>query len=333
MKASLLGLILVAGLALTAGAQTTPLVASHQPVVVPVGVPLVARVNGVGLTQRDLQREVQKLFPYAGVHGNRVPGAYQTDLNQKALAQIVFDELVHQEALRRKMAVPRETFVDVLQQAKGRFPTQQEYEAYATQEYGSVKGFENQIRRALLIALLLDKEIAQKARVSTVELQRFYEENKSRFLKPESVWIQSISLNVPSGATASQRAYVRKRAEDLLPQARTTRTFAEFGQLAERFSEDDWRIMLGDHKWVHRGRLPNAVENVAFRMKEGEISDVLETSQAFVIIRINGRQPQRRTPFSEVRDALREDLEKAKQKDRRTQFEQQLRRTFKVEQP
>lgn len=321
---------------LSAGAQSTPLIPSHKPTApakaaTPAPASVVVRINGTGLTERDLQREMAKLFPYAGVHGGRVPGEYGAELRRKALDQIVFDELLHQEALRRKMTVPAATFDDVMAQARDRFPSLKDFQAYAVQEYGSVQGFEAQIRRALLIALLLDKEVTQKARVADAEVKQFYTQNKSRFLKPENVWIQSISLNFPPNATPAQRTALRTRAENLLAMAKATKSFEEFGRLAEKFSEDDWRIMMGDHKWVHRGRLPAAVEAVAFAMKAGQISGIIETSEAFVIVRVNDTQPQRQIPFSEVRDTLSEDMEKAKLADLRRQFEQYLRKTFKVE--
>ena len=116
-----------------------------------------------------------------------------------------------------------------------------------------------------------------------------------------------------------------------MPKARAAKTYEEFGKLAEKYSEDDWRIMLGDHRWVHRGRLPSAVENVAFRLQAGEVSDIVETSEAFVIVRINGVQPQQQIPFKEVSQALRQDLEKANLEDLRRRFEVRLRKAYKVE--
>lgn len=330
-----LGLMMILGAA-SANAQSTPLIPSHTPTVPakaaavsPAAV--VARINGVALTERDLQREMSKLFPYAGVHGGRIPGEYAAELRQQARNQMVFDELLHQEALRRKMIVPAATFADIMGQARQRFPSLKEYQEYAVREYGSVRGFEAQIRRALLIALLLDKEITQKARVSEAELKQFYTQNRARFRKPESVWIQSISLNFPPNSTPAQRSALRARAVNLLAMAKAAASFEEFGRLAEKFSEDDWRIMMGDHKWIHRGRLPAAVEAVAFNLKAGQVSDIIETSEAYVIVRINGVQPQRQIPFSEVSASLREDLEKAKLADVRRQFEKYLRKTFVVE--
>ncbi|MBI3483730.1 MAG: peptidyl-prolyl cis-trans isomerase, partial [Acidobacteria bacterium] len=223
------------------------------------------------------------------------------------------------------------TFDEIMGQAKGRFPSKTEYETYAVQEYGSVRGFENQIRRAILIAMLVDQEITQKARTTDAQVRQFYTANKKRFLKPESVWVQSISLNLPENATPAQRAQARKRAETVLPMARAAGNYEEFGKLAEKYSEDDWRIMMGDHRWLHRGRLPSAVETVAFRLKKGETSEIIETSEAFVIVRVNGKQAPTQIPYSQVSKSLRADLEKARLVDLRTQFEQKLRNRYKVE--
>jgi len=195
----------------------------------------------------------------------------------------------------------------------------------------ALRGLHQQLRRGILIALLVDREITQKARMTDAQLRQFYTANQKRFQKPESVWVQSISFNFPEKATPVQRAQARQRAATILPKAKATKSFVEFGQLAEKYSEDDWRIMMGDHRWLHRGRLPSAVEDAAFRMKKEETSEIIETSEAFVIVRVNGKQGVTRIPYSQVSKSLREDMEKAKLLDLRTQFEKQLRSRYKIE--
>ncbi len=320
----------------TSSAQNLPLATSHSPgppaataAVVPSAI--VARVNGAGVTERDVQREMQKQFPYSGVHGNRIPGDFSAEIRRKATQQVILDELLHQEALRKGLVMPRGVFNNLLQQAQRRFPSAAAYESYATQEYGSVKSFQNQIRRGLLVALLLDQEVTQRSRVSGTELQKFYQANKKRFRKPASIWLQSITLQIPTNATPAQQAQIRKRAEAILPQARSANSYEEFGKLAEKFSEDDWRVMMGDHRWIHRGRLPEAIENAAFSLRQGEISGIIASPEALVIVRVNGAQPQTQLPFSQVRQSLQADLQKAKEADLRARLEQRVRKTFKVE--
>src|SRR5271154_249756 len=58
----------------------------------PTGKP-VARVNGAVLTDRDLQREMYTLFPYARQHNGQVPPELEPQIRQGALQMIVFEEL------------------------------------------------------------------------------------------------------------------------------------------------------------------------------------------------------------------------------------------------
>jgi len=77
----------------TASAQTSPLQVSDKPV---------ARVNGAVLTDRDVLREMYTIFPYAQQH-NGFPKAQEATIRQGALEMIIFEELVYQEAERRKV--------------------------------------------------------------------------------------------------------------------------------------------------------------------------------------------------------------------------------------
>ena len=66
----------------------------------------VARVNGTVLTDRDLLREMFTIFPYARQHNGTFPKAMEPQIRNGAMKMIIFEELVYQEALRRKMTIP-----------------------------------------------------------------------------------------------------------------------------------------------------------------------------------------------------------------------------------
>src|ERR1700735_3901036 len=53
----------------------------------------VAKVNGAVLTDRDLMREIQTIFPYAKLH-HGVPKSMEPDVRKGALEIIIFEELV-----------------------------------------------------------------------------------------------------------------------------------------------------------------------------------------------------------------------------------------------
>ena len=109
---SLVGFALLLGAAVSVNGQ----VASHSPAGAAKQAPPsvsafqvsdkpVARVNGAVLTDRDLLREMLEIFPYARQH-NGFPKAQEASIRAGALQMIIFEELVYQDALRRKLVLP-----------------------------------------------------------------------------------------------------------------------------------------------------------------------------------------------------------------------------------
>jgi parvulin-like peptidyl-prolyl isomerase len=322
----------------TAGGQMGP-VASHTPTVVnpaPAGTlsdlkQPVARVNGIAITQRDLQEQMQRLFPYYSMHGGKVPEKYQAEVHDKALQQLIDEELIYQRASKSGVTVGPATMAKLLREAHGRFPSQAAYADYAKSQYGSVQAFEKRIRRAVIIAKYQDTEIVQKSKVSDTKLRSIYEGNKKRFVRPESVWLQTISVNVPENASAEQLKMAETRMKEVLPLAKTAKNHDEFGLLAEKYSEDDYRVMLGDHKWVHLVGMPEAMAQVADGMKAGETSGVVKVPGAWVILRVNDKRPEKLMEFSEVAPQLRKEIESSAQKDRWEKLRAQLYKDAKIE--
>jgi len=123
----------------------------------------------------------------------------------------------------------------------------------------------------------------------------------------------------------------RRRAEYALRQAKATKSYREFGLLAEKISEDDFRVNMGDHKAVEREQLPPDVVKAALAMKPGEISDLIPLGNTFTFFRLNDHVPAGKRKFDEVKDKLRTDLQKEKVDRLRTGLDAKLHKNAKVE--
>ena len=124
---------------------------------------------------------------------------------------------------------------------------------------------------------------------------------------------------------------MRKRAEDGLKQAKATTNFEQFGMLAEKISEDDYRVMMGNHKAVPREKLAPQVVQTLLTMKEGDISGLIQMDQAFTIIRLNQHIAAGRTKFEDVKVSLQQELQKKKVDDVRVALDKRLRKSAKIE--
>ncbi len=304
--------------------QTTTLTPTGKPVV---------RVNGTVLTDRDLLREMFTIFPYARQHGGKFPAQMEADIRQGALKMMVFDELVYQEAKRRKMAVSAARLEQATKEFRTQFGSEAEFQAYMQQELqGSSAALRERIRRAILIDDLLKLEVKRKSAMTEAQVRAYYDKNPANFSVPEKVSIQTISLVIPDNPTPQQLETVRKRAEDLLRQAKAAKDYEAFGILAEKVSEDDWRVMMGDHKWIDRSKMPPEVAKVAFSMKKGETSDLIRAENSFCIVRLNDRQPAKRLPYPEVKAKLKKELETGKVNELRSALNKRLQQNATIEQ-
>jgi len=309
-----------------AQASTTPNAA-----VQPVGRP-VARVNGTVLTDRDLLREMYAIFPYARQHKNGFPKEMEANIRDGAMKMMIFEELVYQDALRRGMTVPAAKLEKGEADFRGQFSSPDAYQEFVTTELnGSQQLVREKIRRSLLIDALLKIEVEQKSKVSELELKSYYDKNPTRFLYPESFAFQTISILPPQNATPDQLKEERRRAEDALRQAKETKSYEEFGMLAEKISDDDYRVVMGDHKTVDRAKLDPAVVHALLAMEAGQITDIIQIEKAYTIVRLNKHIPTGKTKFADTEAQLRKELEGKKTNQLRSALDEALRRKGKVE--
>jgi hypothetical protein len=306
----------------TASAQTSPLQVSDKPV---------ARVNGTVLTDRDVLREMYTIFPYAQQH-NGFPKAQEATIRQGALEMIIFEELVYQEAVRRKLAIPAEKLNRAESEFRKQFNSPDQYQQYLqTEMRGSEKQLRQQMRRSLLIEQLLKTDVELRSAVTPAEIQAYYTKNAAKYSQPESFSIQSISIVPPLKATPDQEKEAKKKAEEALRQAKATKSYQEFGLLAEKLSEDDFRVNLGDHKVVGADKLPPQVVKTLQPMQSGQLTGLIQIETAFTIIRLNVHTPPRKKPLSEVSNDLKTELQKSKYEKLRSNLAKQLRAQAKIE--
>lgn len=309
-------------------------VASHAPTVLApaqavAGKP-VAQVNGTVLTDRDLLREMYAIFPYARQH-NGFPKAMEPQIRQGALEMIIFEELVYQHALRRKMTIPPVRLQRAEQDFRKQFSSAEEFQQYLKVECnGSAQAMREKVRRSLLIEALLKAEIHDKSMISPAEVKAYYDSNPKNFQHGESFAIQTISIIPPQNAGPEAQKEARKRAEDALRRAKATKSYRDFGLLAEQISDDDWHVKMGDRNTMEADKLPPPLVQAARAMKPGEVSGLMQFGPNYTLFRLNAYVPAGQTEFQAVKAKLRSDLEKAKAERLRADLNRRLRQNANV---
>ena len=291
----------------------------------------VARVNGSVLTGADLLREEYAIFPYARQH-NGIPKEFEKQVHDGALKMIVFEELVYQEALRRKLTVTPARMQKADADFRKQFATPEQFKAFLQSDFhGSQQLLDEKIRRSLLIEELLKTEVENRCLVSPLEIKAFYDQNPARFHHPETFTFQTISVLPPANATAVQLSEGRKRIDNALKQAKATKTSEEFGLLAEKLSDDDYRVVMGQHKPVPADQLAPQVLKALLALHPGQVSDVIQIEQAYTIVHLQEHALAGQTKFEQVKPQLAKELQDKKRNQLRAALDQKLRQSAKVE--
>lgn len=292
---------------------------------------IVVRINDSVLTESDLLREEYTIFPYARQH-NGIPKDLAPQIRDGAMKMMIFEELVYQDALRQHMTVPASRMQRAEIDFRKQFPSPEVYDAFVKSEFhGSHALLIAKIRRSLLIDKYLQDRIESRSAISVADARAFYEKNPARFTHPETFTFQTISILPPANATAEQLKEGRTRAESALKQAKAAKTSEQFGLLAEKISDDDYRVMMGQHKPVPVDQLAPQVVAALKGMKPGDVSDLIQIEQAYTIVHLQVHAMAGETRFEEVKTQLMKDLHQRKENQLRSDLDQKLQKSAKIE--
>lgn len=155
----------------------------------------------------------------------------------------------------------------------------------------------------------LKKVVMKEASVSEDNLKDFYEQNEEELASPEQVRVRQILIRLSPRFTQEEKNRARHEAQNLLSKLKQGEDFAK---IAEIYSEDESRAVRtngGDFGYFTRGQLLQPIEQVAFSLKPGEISDIIETEYGFHIIKVEDHKERRARSFEEVKDLIRARLQ------------------------
>lgn len=158
--------------------------------------------------------------------------------------------------------------------------------------------FRQQVRDQIIIEALRGKNISSEIIVSPHKIESHYLANTNNFKVEEQVKLRMIVLNNTSESEAPR---VRRRAEEILAKIKEGATFTE---MAAVNSEGAQRSVGGDWGWIDRSVLRKELSDVAFTLKAGEMSGVIETPGACYLMLVEEKRPAHVKPLSEVRNEV-----------------------------
>ncbi len=125
--------------------------------------------------------------------------------------------------------------------------------------------------------------------------------------RPRKLHLSELFKRLPATADAGARARLRSEIEAL---RRRLLEGEDFATLARAESDSQNAAHGGRLGVVRPGVLPEPLEKIAYGLRQGELSEVLESPAGFVILRCDKIVEARDTPEAEARRKIRDQLER-----------------------
>lgn len=292
-----------------------------------------AKRFGLSVTKEEIQKAIME-YPAFQINGRFNLGRYQSLLRQNRMKPEDFEQSMAMELLQKKIRGLLWSFIPVTEQEikdrykfsnekvkigyvkfspsrfkKGIQVNEQEFKAYFEKHKEEFRVPEKIRVRYIVIN---PDEFKDKVKITDEEIREYYEDNLASFRVKRQIKARHILFRLPPDATKEQEKKVRKKAEEVLKEARAGKDFAE---LAKKYSEGPTKSKGGDLGYFSKGMMVKPFEDAAFKLKKGEISDLVRTRFGYHIIKVEDMRDARTKPLNEVKGQIRDLLVRTKCKD------------------
>lgn len=260
---------------------------------------VVAMVNGAEIGREQLNGELYRAEKLAIDAGRFLTAAQVTTLTSELLENLVKQELLYQEAVKKKVTVGDDEIQATLQKLKPQFKTEAAYTK-------ALPTLEAQVQRSAVMKKYVEEAFSAKAQVSDAQVRASYDEHLNNFRKPEQIEMGYILIKAEGDDAGKEKA--RKKTEAL---RKRILKGEDFGKIAKKESDDPTAPEGGKVSAVRKGQLLPPLEKALFALKPGEVSPVIETAAGFNLVTAYERTPETAVPFEEVKDELKKLLQSA----------------------
>jgi len=238
---------------------------------------IIAKVNGEIITLTQFQERQLSAAQAARIDPSQI-GPFLRQQNARILQDAIDEILILQRAQDEGLGLRPEFIDEVIESIKkeNKITSEEQFQEALAQEGLTLDKLRESIEKSWTRRMLLQRDIEPKITVSEDELRADYETRKeTEFTKPATVTLEEIFVSDDSGgATLAGQIVMRARGGE------------DFAGLARQYSASPSAPKGGELGEISQGDMNAALEEVAFGLPVGSISDPIPVDGGFRILRL-----------------------------------------------
>jgi len=242
-----------------------------------------AVVNGEPITEEAVNSALNERLKE---HGSQGVSIDKEALRKAVIEQLIADRLMLQGASELKLSVTDEevnAHIEAMKKSVGEEAFKKDLQARGK----TIEALKRQLKEQLLISKFIDNLVPEGS-VKEEEIKEYYRTTATPFLKPESVEIRFIQTTT------------KEEAEQIMKSLRAGKNFDSFADSLDK----EKKAIVSNYGWTQPEFYGPEIASALKSLKKGEYGGPYKGKDAFYIIRLRDRQPQRPETLDEARDKI-----------------------------
>jgi len=236
---------------------------------------------------------------------DKLTGAYKETLEELEQRKLIMHEF-DTAGYNLPQSIIDEQFESYV---KSKYPDRVSFTKTLQQEGITYEKARNDYRETFVVEQMRYKNISSAIMISPHKIETYYVDHKDEFKEEDQVKLRMIVLTKTPETDTTEK---RKLAEEILSKLNQGASFADMATL---YSQGSQAKQQGDWGWVEKTALRPELAEVAFSLKAGEKSGVIDTPEAYYIMLVEEKKEAHVQPLPDVRDQI-EKLLLAKERTR-----------------
>lgn len=291
---------------------------------------LAAKVNGEGITLAEYNQVFDMVkAPYVSQYGEESLAqevgegmTLEKMLSEQVMDNLVFNEVLVQDAEKRGIKVSKEEFEKSLKEFKAQYDGEEGYKKFLEENKIAEKDFEKMLEENLMLEAHAE-EVKKELKVSDAEIADNYEQNKDYLSQVKASHIL-IGVEAAEGATEEEIAKLDEEAKAKATEiSEAIKSGKNFDDYIDQSTEPGAVERKGDLGYFGKGQMVPEFEEAVFAMKKGEISEPVKTQYGYHIIKLVDKK--------DSLEALKSDIENSVKDQKYTEYANELKEKAEIE--
>ncbi len=287
---------------------------------------IITRVNNQIITRSEYERSKDQLKDEVKQQDPKDPDKRYAEREKDVLRDLVDQQLLLDKG--KDLGITGDTdLIKRLDQMRKdmKLDSLEALEKEATKQGISWEDFKQNMRNQIITQKVIGEEVSGHLSVTKEEEQKFYDDHKAEMEQPEQIRLSEIlvapKLAGPAAAPATADPNLPPNAQPVVDEAalkaaeakandllKQIRDGAAFEDIAKKYSDGPSAADGGNLGTFERGKLAKQIEDKTFALKAGDVTDVIQTKQGYVILKVVDHQQAGVPPMKEalprIQDAL-----------------------------